>query len=171
MRAALLELLGEVDVILQRVLVLRGIEDVAGVAHGGLEQLVLLENLVHSDLHAGDPVQRVEYAEHVDAALGGLLHEGANEVIGIVGIADEVRAAQQHLERDVGDLLAQQTQALPRGLVQEAVGHVERRAAPHLEGEAVAQDISREELEQDLMLLWNIQVFHHLQLLWKQIRH
>ena len=140
-RAALLELLGEVDVILQRVFVLRGIENIAGIAHGGLEQLVLLEHLVHGDLHAGDPVQRVEYAEHVDTALSSLLHEGAHKVIGIVGIADEVRAAQQHLERDVGDLLAQQTQALPRGLVQEAVGHVERRAAPHLEGEAVAQDI------------------------------
>ena len=97
--------------------------------------------LLHGHLHARDPVQGVKDAEHIDAPLGGLLHEGPHQIVGIVGVAHQIGAAQQHLERDVGDLLPQQTQALPRGLVEEAVGHVEGGAAPHLQREAVPQDV------------------------------
>ena len=141
MSAPLFQLLGEVDIIFQGVLVLRLVQNIAGVAHGGLQQLVLAEHLLHGHLHARHPVQGVEDAEHVDAALGGLLHEGAHQIVGIVGVAHQIGAAQQHLERDVGDLLPQQAQALPRGLVEEAVGHVEGGAAPHFQREAVPQDI------------------------------
>ena len=97
--AALLQLLCYVDIILERVTVMGGIQNVAGVAHGGLAQLALLQHLVHGDLHAGDPVQGIEHAEYVDAGLCGLLDEGADQVIGVVGIAHGVGAAQQHLER------------------------------------------------------------------------
>ena len=141
--AAALELLGEVDVVLERVAVARRVEDVAGVAHGALEELALTQDLVHGGLHVRQPVERVEHAEYVDALAGGLGDEGAHKVVRIARVADEVRAAQQHLERDVRDLLAQHLQALPRGLVQEAVGGVERRAAPHLEREAVGEDVGR----------------------------
>ena len=131
--APLFQLLGEVDIIFKGVLVLCLVQNVAGVAHGGLQQLVLAEHLLHGHLHTRHPVQGVEDAEHVDAPLGGFLHEGADEVVGVVGVAHQIGAAQQHLERDVGDLLTQQAQALPRGLVEEAVGHVEGGAAPHLQ--------------------------------------
>ena len=142
-RAAALELLGEVDVVLECVAVARRVEDIAGVAHGALEELALTQDLVHGGLHVRQPVERVEHAEHVDALTGGLGDEGTHKVVRIARVADEVRAAQQHLERDVRDLLAQHLQALPRGLVQEAVGGVKRRAAPHLEREAVGEDVGR----------------------------
>ena len=76
MGAPLLQLLGEVDIIFQGVLVLGLVQNIAGVAHGGLQQLVLAEDLLHGHLHARDPVQGVKDAEHIDAPLGGLLHEG-----------------------------------------------------------------------------------------------
>ena len=143
MCAAALELLGKVHVVFQRVAVARRVEDVAGVAHGALEELALTQHLVHGGLHVRHPVERVEHAEHIDALTGGLGDEGAHEVVRIARVADEVRAAQQHLERDVRDFLAQHLQTLPRGLMQEAVGGVKRRAAPHLEREAVGEDVGR----------------------------
>ena len=133
MGATVLQLLGKVHIVFQSVLILAGIQNVAGVAHGGLQQLILVQHLVHGHLHAGDPVQRVEHTEHVDAPLRRLLDKAADQIVGIVGIAHQIGATQQHLERDVGDLLPQQTQALPRGLVEETVGHVEGGAAPHLQ--------------------------------------
>ena len=115
--AAALELLGEVDVVFECVAVARRVEDIAGVAHGALEELALTQHLVHGGLHVRQPVERVEHAEHVDALAGGLGDEGTHKVVRIARVADEVRAAQQHLERDVRDLLAQHLQALPRGLM------------------------------------------------------
>ena len=143
MRAALFDLLGEVHIVVQRILVPLGIEDVACIADRGLAQLALVQHLVHGDLHAGQPIERVEHTEHVDAGLGGFLDECTHQIVRVVGIAHKARAAQQHLERDVRDLLAQQLETLPRGFVQEAVGRVERRAAPALEREAVIQDLCR----------------------------
>ena len=142
-RAAALQLLGEVDVVLERVFVALGVEDVARVADRGFEQLAGLEHGLHGRLHARYPVERVKDAEDVDARLGALLDEGVHEVIRIARIADEVRAAQEHLEGDVRYLLAQHDEALPGGLVEEAIGRVEGRAAPHLEGEAVGEDVRR----------------------------
>ena len=143
MRAALFDLLGEVHIVVQRILVTLGVEDIARVADRSLAQLALVEYLVHRDLHAGQPVERVEYAEHVNAGLCGFLDERAHQIVRVVGIAHKARAAQQHLEWDVRDLLAQQLEALPRRLVQEAIGRVERRAAPAFEREAVIQDLRR----------------------------
>jgi hypothetical protein len=59
--------------------------------------------------------------------------ELAHDVVGVGRVADGVGGAQQHLEADVGDRLAQLAQALPGVLVEEAHGDVEGGAAPHLE--------------------------------------
>lgn len=140
MRTALFDFLRQIYVVAQRIFVALGIEDVAGVADRGLAQLSLVQHLVHGDLHAGQPVERIEHAEHIDARPGRLAHERAYKVVRIIGVADQAGAAQQHLKWDIRDFLAQQFQALPRRLVQEAVRGVERRAAPHLERKAPVQD-------------------------------
>ena len=87
MRAALFDLLGEVHIVVQRILVPPGVEDVARIADRGLAQLALIQHLVHRDLHAGQPVERVEHAEHVDTGPGGLLDERAHQIVRVVGIA------------------------------------------------------------------------------------
>ena len=142
-RAAPLELPGEVDVVLERILVALRVEDVAGVADGGLEYLPGLQHGVHGRLHARYPVERVEDAEDVYAVFGALVDEGAHEVVRVARVADEVRAAQEHLEGDVGYLLAEHDKPLPGALVEEAVGRVEGGAAPHLEREAVGEEVGR----------------------------
>ena len=83
----------------------------------------------------GRPVEGVEDAEQVDAGLGRLLDERADDVVGIIRVADGVGGAQQHLEEDVGHALAQVGEAVPRRLLEEAHGRVERGAAPHLQRE------------------------------------
>src|SRR5699024_9845751 len=98
---------------------------------------------LHGGLHAGYPVEGVEDAEDVYAGLGALLYEGVDEVVRVAGVADEVAPAHEHLEGDVRYLLAQHDEALPGGLVEEAVGGVEGGAAPHFEGEAVGEEIRR----------------------------
>ena len=89
--------------------------------------------------HGGHVVERVEDPEEVDAGVRGLLHEAGAPRCRVVGVADRVRAAEQHLEQDVRDLLPQQRQPLPRVLVQEPHRHVEGRAAPHLHGEQLGE--------------------------------
>ena len=60
-------------------------------------------------------------------------HETGDDVIGIVGIADRVRAAKQHLKRDVRNFFTQQIEPRPRVFATEAHRGVEGRAAPHFQ--------------------------------------
>ena len=91
----------------------------------------------------GIQLRRVEHAENVYARLGALVNEGADQVVRVAGVADEVRAAQQHLEGDVRDLLPQHDQPLPGGLV-EGSGRPCQRSPPHISrGEAVGEDVRR----------------------------
>ena len=139
--AHLLQFLGHVNIVLQGV-VTRSIGDLASVADGAFYELVLLQSFVNGDFHAGQPVQGVEDTEHVNAALGGQTDEFTDDVIGIAGVAHGVGAAQQHLEGDIGDLTTEPIQTFPGRFVQETVCHIEGSAAPHLQGEAVCQDLS-----------------------------
>ena len=70
---------------------------------------------------------------------GGFVDESGDHVVGISGVADRVRAAQQHLETDVRDGLAEVAQARERVLVEKAHGDVEGRAAPHFQAEEIVQ--------------------------------
>ena len=140
--ATALQLLGQIDVVVQRIFVPGGIQNIAGIADGSLTDLILLEDLLHGDLHAGQPVERVEHAEDIDAAAGGLLDELPDDVIGIVGVTHGVGAADEHLQQHVGGLFPDHIQTLPGGLVEETVGHIEGGAAPALQREGIAQNLA-----------------------------
>ena len=64
----------------------------------------------------------------------------ADHVVGIARVADGVRAAQEHLEEDVGDLLAELGQAVPRVFLEEPHRGVEGGPAPHLDREHLRAD-------------------------------
>ena len=139
-RAGALQLARERDVVLQVVLRLARIGEVAGVADRRLAQLARLAHGVDRDAHVLDPVQRVEDAEQVDAGARRLLDEVAHDVVGIVRVADRVRRAQQHLQQQVRHRRAQLVQPLPRTFLQEAHRHVEGRAAPAFDREQVRHE-------------------------------
>ena len=131
--AAALQLFGHLHIIFEGVLVVFGIEDVAGVADGRLEDLVLVEDFVHGDGHALYPVERVKNAKDVNSALGRCFDELADQVVWIVRVSDRIGAAQQHLQKEVGRFFADDVQTLPGRFMQEAIADVKGRAAPALQ--------------------------------------
>ena len=66
-----------------------------------------------------------------------MAHEAGDDMIGVVGIADGVGPAKQHLETDVGNLGAKLAKAFPWVLVEETHRRVERGPAPHLQRKQV----------------------------------
>ena len=112
-----------------------GIENVARVADDRFANRAAFEHGVHRDLHVRHPVERIEHAEHVDPRLRRLRDEGFDDVVGVVRIADRVRGPQQHLKQDVRNPFPQFRQPLPGGFFQKPHRGVERRPAPHFDGE------------------------------------
>jgi hypothetical protein len=138
MHASLLQLARDADVVLEVVLAAR-VEEVGGVADRALAQRAGLDHRVDRHAHVLDPVQRVEYPEDVDAVLGRLAHEEAHHVVRVVGVADRVRSAQQHLQHGVRHRAAQTRQARPGIFLEEAHRDVEGGAAPALHREQPRQ--------------------------------
>ena len=124
----LLELLDHLHVLLQ------GVDRAGGEADGAGGVGALLHGLLDGHLQIAHVVQRVENTDDVDAVLHGILHELAHHVIGIVLIAQDVLAPQQHLQLGVGHLGADLAQSLPGVLLQVAQAHIKGSAAPDLAG-------------------------------------
>ena len=133
--ARLLEFLRQPYVVLDVVLGLARVVQVSGVADRRLAEPVGLEHRVHRNAHVLDPVQRIEHTEQVDTALRRLLDEIAHHVVGVVGVADGIRRAQQHLQQQVRHRLAERREPVPGAFPEEAHGDVEGRAAPALDRE------------------------------------
>ena len=113
--------------------VVKGVHRRDRVDDGALEVLAGLLDRRGGGLVVADVVEGVEDAEDVHAVLRRLVDEPAHDVVAVVTVADEVLAAQQHLQRRAHDVLLDEAQALPRVLVQEAQRRVEGGAAPALE--------------------------------------
>jgi hypothetical protein len=150
-RARVDDLLGEAQVVVERVEVLGGVEQVARVAERDLgDRRVRREHGVDRGTHLVDVVQGVEDAEDVDARGGRLLHEGLGDLGGVRRVADGVAPAQQHLDGDVGQRLAHLGEPLPRVLAEEAQGDVVGGAAPRLHREQLggeARDVRHDRHE------------------------
>ena len=129
--AHFLQFTGHGNVILQ--VVLAAGQDIPRVADGRLGYLAGAQDGVDGHPHALQPVEAVENAEHVDAAICRLGDEAAHHVVGVVGVAHGIGGAEEHLEEDVRHPGPESRQPLPGILVQEAVRHIKCRAAPHFE--------------------------------------
>jgi len=57
MSPAFFKFFGHLYIVIKGVFVSLRIKDVAGIAHGGFEDLILLKYLIHGYFHVGDPVQ------------------------------------------------------------------------------------------------------------------
>ena len=94
--------LRQLDVVVEVYLRLVRVAQVAGVADRRLAQLAGLEHRLDGDAHVRDPVERVEDAEQVDAApRRRCATKKPHDVVRIVGVADGVGRAQQHLQQQV----------------------------------------------------------------------
>ena len=137
--AGLFQLAGHADIVVQIILGAVGIEDVAGIADGRFAELALAAHRIHGHAHVIDPVEAVEDAEQIDAAGRRLPDEVPDHIVGIVGVANAVGAAQKHLQKQVRRALAHQRQPFPRIFRQEAHRDVKRRAAPAFERQELRQ--------------------------------
>jgi len=139
-RPGLDELLGQPQVVVERVQVLPGRGHVARVAQRGLGHGVVgLEDRLDRGADLVDVVEGVEDAEDVDACARGLGDEGVGHGERVGRVADGVAAAEQHLDRQVGHQLVQGREPGPRVLLEEAEGHVVGGAAPRLDREQLGQ--------------------------------
>ncbi len=135
MRAGILQLFGQIGVVLKIVFVTGlGIEHISGIANCSLGNAACLFTHKADRLaHAFDPVQRVEYAKHIDAVLPGFLDELLHQVVRVGLVTDGVGAPKQHLQEDIGNRLAHLLQPSPRRLMQKTHGDIKGGAAPHLQ--------------------------------------
>ncbi len=128
------QLLGEVYKVLERVLVAVRIEDVAGIAHGGLaDGLRVVPHRFHGDFEIRQIVERIEDPEDIHARFRGVLYEGSNDIVRVIGVAHAIGAAEKHLGADVGDFFPQIAEAQEGVLVEKAHARIEGRAAPAFE--------------------------------------
>ena len=130
--AHLLEGLGFVDVVLEVVDLAPDLGAGERERYGALNVLLRLLDRLEGRLEVALVVERVEDAEDVDPGFGRLLDEGLDDVVGVVPVADEVLAAEQHLKRGLLDPLLELDEPLPGILVEIARRHVEGRSAPDL---------------------------------------
>ena len=138
---ARLQLLGDADIIGERIFGAVRIENVAGVADRALGELACLANGIDRDAHILDPVEAIENTEEIDA-VGGPADEIFHDIVGIIGVADAIGAAQQHLGQKIWRPLAHEGEALPRILGEKSHRDVESRAAPAFEREQLRQPLA-----------------------------
>ena len=112
---------------------LNGMHRRHGKAQGGLSVLASLLDGLQRHHEVARVIQRIEDAEDVDAIDGHALDTLLDDVVGVVAIAEDGLAAQQHLVRGVGHCLLELAHALPRIFVEEADAGVEGGAAPGFE--------------------------------------
>jgi len=103
-----------------------------GVTDGSLGMLAGLLHRSDRGFEVAQVVQCIEDPKHIDAVVGGLAHESAYHVIGVVAITQQVLAAQQHLQARVGQCGAQLAQAFPGIFLQVTQTGIEGGSTPHL---------------------------------------
>ena len=112
---------------------IQAVNGAGGVAQGAGYVGAGLDALVHCHLDVPQIIEGVEHTDDVDAALHALAHKGPDDVVGIMLVAQQVLAPQQHLQPGVFHVLADGAQPLPGILVQIPQAAVKGGAAPALE--------------------------------------
>ena len=111
-----------------------GVDRRGGVGDGTGSDGTGIDGGFHGNLQVVGVVQSVEDTDDVDAVLHSLLHEQLDEIVGVVGVTQNILTTQQHLQLGVGHLCPDLAQPLPGILVQVAQADVKSGAAPALDG-------------------------------------
>ncbi len=127
LNAHALKLLCEPDIALDVV------NGACGVADGARCMSAALNGLVNSRLDVSQVVECVEYADDVDAVFNALSDEKANDIVGIMLVAQKILTSEEHLQLCVRARLANLAQTLPRIFVEIAQAGVKCGTAPALE--------------------------------------
>ncbi|CQI28106.1 Uncharacterised protein [Salmonella enterica subsp. enterica serovar Typhimurium str. DT104] len=104
-----------------------------GVTQGPLGVCAVAAHRLQGGFHIARVVHGIEDAEHVHAVFDGAFDEAFHHVIGVVAIAEQVLAAQQHLQGSLRHGFFELAQAQPRVLAEKADTGVKGGAAPALQ--------------------------------------
>lgn len=110
-----------------------GVHRARGVADRALRMLAAADHGLDRGFEIAQVVHGVEDAEYIHAVRGRLVDEGVHHIVGVVPVAEQVLAAQQHLDGRVGQRLFECAQSFPGVLLEKADAGVEGRATPGLE--------------------------------------
>ncbi|CQQ46800.1 Uncharacterised protein [Salmonella enterica subsp. enterica serovar Typhimurium str. DT104] len=105
-----------------------------GVGERALGVCAVAAHRLQGGFHIARVVHGIEDAEHVHAVFDGAFDEAFHHVIGVVAIAEQVLAAQQHLQGSLRHGFFELAQAQPRVLAEKADAGVKGGAAPAFEG-------------------------------------
>ena len=75
-------------------------------------------------------VQTVEYTEHVNPVVCCFINEMADHIFRIIRISYRIRAAGEHLEKDVRRCFTHPAKPFPGTFIKETISHIKCRAAP-----------------------------------------
>ena len=140
-RTRLDDLLGQTQIVVERVEVFARVEQVAGVADGDLgDGGAGGQDRVDRGTHLRDVVERVEDPEDVDPGCRGLGDERVRHLRRVRGVADGVASAQEHLDGHVRQSLTEHVETLPRVFTEETEGDVVGRPAPRLHGQQLRSE-------------------------------
>ena len=108
-----------------------GVERADGINETALYMRLLLcfQGCSNSSLQVGNVVQCIEDTEHAYAVLGSLSYESTNYIVGIMVVAQQILAAEQHLNRGV-QVCLEGIKTLPWILVQETEAGIIGSTAP-----------------------------------------
>ncbi|GAR05574.1 hypothetical protein NGUA22_02232 [Salmonella enterica] len=104
-----------------------------GVTQGPLGVGAVAAHRLQCGFHIARVVHGVEDAEDVHAVFHRPLNEAFHHIIGVVAVAEQVLAAQQHLQRGFGHGFFELAQADPRVFAEKADTGVKGGAAPALQ--------------------------------------
>ena len=127
------QLIREFDVIIQIVFISLLHCAISRVADRRFNNSSGLSSRFHSENQIRQIIQTVENAENVHSVVVRELAEFANGVVGIICVADSVRAAKKHLKRNIRDLSSKLLETLPRTFAEETKGNVEGGSSPAFE--------------------------------------
>lgn len=107
----------DIEVVLEVILETGAVEEICRITDRPFAQRSALANRVHRDSHVVNPVERIKNTKQVNAARRRLGYEMPHHIIGVVGVADRITAAQQHLQQDVRYRRTQSRKPFPRVFV------------------------------------------------------
>ncbi len=110
----------------------RVVHRAVGIGNRHLSMCAVFFGGPHRTFHVAHIVQRVENTNDVNTVFHAFLHKQIHHIIRIMTIAQQILAAQQHLQLGVWASLADFAQPLPRIFIQKTHAAIKGGAAPNL---------------------------------------
>ncbi len=101
-----------------------------GIGYCALQVCTGFLYLVHGALHVADIVQRIEYAEDIDAIFMRCSNEFIHNIVRIMTVTDKVLSPEEHLDRRVLQFSFEVAEPIPGIVIQKPDTGIKGRPSP-----------------------------------------